>query len=166
VGLEGEHHPRFLPDDQAYRGLEGGQGADLSRLSAWRCRTSSAFCCRSAAMARINRRKNDHLVSSSSCTGGGGKGVMTVSPTRWGYRCRPPTAELGQPCMKRLTVFATPPQSRTSWSGLAGGRWRCSGDNRQASSGHEGGSRTRTEARRGLERAPPLGRTWAASQCL
>jgi len=45
--------------------------------------TSSAFFCRSAAMARINRRKNDHLSSSSSAASGGVKGdgiVMTVSP--------------------------------------------------------------------------------------
>src|SRR3954470_20627212 len=46
---------------------------------------SSAFFCRSAAMARINRRKSDHLSSSSSssATSGGVKGdwiVMTVSP--------------------------------------------------------------------------------------
>jgi hypothetical protein len=58
--------------------------------------TSSAFLCRSAAMARINRRKNDHLSSSSSATSGGGKGdgiVMTVSPPGGAIDVPPPTAE-------------------------------------------------------------------------
>lgn len=73
-------------------------GADLFR-------TSTAFCCPST-MARINARKNDHLVSSSSSTGGiveKDSIVMTVSLRRALNSMSPPTAESGHPCMRHLT---------------------------------------------------------------
>jgi hypothetical protein len=75
--------------DERYRG-------DIFDRGGHSFAASSAFFCRSAAMARINRRKSDHLSSSSSATIGGVKGdgiVMTVSPPGGVIDVPPPTAE-------------------------------------------------------------------------
>jgi hypothetical protein len=75
--------PDAIPDSDVAPDIDEGYRGDIFDRGGHSFAASSAFFCRSAAMARINRRKSDHLSSSSSATSGGVKGdgiVMTVSP--------------------------------------------------------------------------------------
>jgi hypothetical protein len=88
--------PDAIPDSDARQIIDESYRGDIFDRGGHSFAASSAFFCRSAAMARINRRKSAHLSSSSSATSGGVKGdgiVMTVSPPSGVIDVPPPTAE-------------------------------------------------------------------------